>query len=78
MSSDQGPAPGSNVVLVHAPDALLSGLTEEDQSAIREVVRKLVILEEYDEDGRAVLKFTDANNVIHFVFVAPELIRRSG
>lgn len=61
--------------MLESPAALLSGLPEEDQSAIRDIVGKPVLLDEYDEDGRAVLKFTDAAQVIHFIFVNPDLIR---
>jgi hypothetical protein len=70
-------APGTKVVLSRVPDSLLSGLPEEDQDAIREVIGKPVLLDEYDEDGRAVLRFIDASKTIHYIFVEPDLIQES-
>ncbi len=56
------------------PPGLLRGLPREDQKAIREIVGKPVLLEEYDDDGRAVLTFTDSENMEHSIFVRPEFI----
>jgi hypothetical protein len=47
----------------------------EDQLAISEIVGKPVLLEEYDEDGRAELKFTTSEGHVHFIYVSPEFIR---
>ena len=49
-------------------------MPREDQKVIREIVGKPVLLEEYDDDGRAVLTFTDSENMEHSIFVRPEFI----
>jgi len=71
------PKRGDKVVLAMLPPGLLGGLPREDQKAIRGIVGKPVLLEEYDDDGRAVLTFTDANNVDHSIFVNPRYIKPS-
>ena len=63
------------VVLTSAPPELLAGLPAEDQAAVTAIVGKPVALVGYDEDGRAELQFTDDRGVIHFLFVAPSLLR---
>lgn len=69
------PKPGDWVVLEQLPQGLLDGLPEEHQEAIEEIVGKPVVLNEYDEDGRAELEFTDRNERIHFIYVNPCFIR---
>ena len=69
------PRPGDLVVLERLPDGLVDGLPEEDQQAIKEIVGRPVMLNEYDEDGRAELEFTDQNERIHFIYVSPGFIR---
>ena len=68
------PKPGDTVVLVKLPPGLLDGLLDEDQRAISEIVGKPVRLEEYDEGGRAELKFTTSDGHIHFIYVNPDYI----
>ena len=63
------PPAGRNVILKALPPGFLDDLPVEDQRAISEIVGKPVRLNEYDEDGRAELEFTDNENVIHFVYV---------
>jgi|HubBroStandDraft_4_1064222.scaffolds.fasta_scaffold02857_5 hypothetical protein len=41
-----------------------------------EIVGKPVRLEQYDEDGRAELRFTTSDGHIHFIYVSPEYISR--
>jgi hypothetical protein len=53
---------------------LLDDLPAADQQAISTIIGKPVQLNEYDVDGRAELEFTDADGVIHFLFVRPEFI----
>ena len=72
------PKPGDKVLLLSASPELLSGLPVEDQSAIREAVGKLVLLLEWDGDGRAELEFTDSNGVMHFIYVKPTEIGSAG
>jgi len=67
--------PGEQVVLTKLPPGLLRGLPTEDQTAIRLIVGKSVLLERYDDDGRALLTFTDSNEVIHSIFVSPNFVR---
>jgi hypothetical protein len=66
--------PGDKVVLATLPPGLLRGLPREDQKAIRDILGKPVLLEQYDDDGRAVLTFTDSKNVAHSIFVSPEFM----
>jgi hypothetical protein len=75
MGSEESPKPGDKVVLIEIPPGLLNELPVEDQLAITAVVGKPVRLNEYDDEGRAELEFTDRNGDIHFVYVRPELIR---
>jgi hypothetical protein len=70
------PKPGDTVVLIKLPPGLLDGLSDEDQRAISEIVGKPVRLEEYDEDGRAELRFSTSDGHIHFIYVSPEYISR--
>jgi len=69
------PKPGDKVVLTALPSGLLDGLPPQDQRAIGRVVRKAVLLNEYDEHGRAELQFTAADGRIHFIWVRPEFIK---
>ena len=54
---------------------MLDDLPEEDQLAIKEIVGKPVLLNEYDDAGRAELEFKDRDGHPHYLFVAPELIK---
>jgi hypothetical protein len=74
-SQDRKPKPGDMVMLTEVPKGLLENLPAEDQRAISEIVGKPIVLSEYDDDGRAELKFTDSEGVIHFIYVNPIVIR---
>jgi hypothetical protein len=76
-SQGQKPQPGDTVVLTRIPEGLLDGLPTEDQEAISAAVGKPLKLNEYDDDGLAELEFTDAQGVIHFIFVDASAIRRA-
>jgi hypothetical protein len=67
--------PGDFVILTKVPPGLLDDLPESDQIAIREIVGKPVLLESYDEDGRAALHFTDAEGTFHWIYVDSTFIR---
>lgn len=67
--------PGDPVVLGEAPRGLLDGLPKEDQRAICEIVGKPVLLNEYDEEGRAELEFTDSDGTIHLIYVSTDVIK---
>ena len=69
------PNPGEMVVLTAIPRGMLDDLPEDDQLAIKQIVGKPVLLNEYDDTGRAELEFRDRDGQPHFFFVAPEFIR---
>jgi hypothetical protein len=71
------PQPGDTVVLIEVPPGLLDDLPIEDQQAINEVVGKPVLLNEYDDAGRAELEFKDRNGDFHFNLSEPR-IHQSG
>jgi hypothetical protein len=68
------PAPGQWVTLCALPKGFVDGLPEEDQQAVTAVVGRQVHLNQYEEDGRAELEFTDSNGIIHFIYVDPKYI----
>jgi hypothetical protein len=63
------------VVLTTIPKGFLDDLSEEDQQAIREIVGKPVLLNEYDDVGRAELEFNDRDGQTNFIFVAADFIK---
>ena len=69
------PKPGTRVILTEVPPGLPGGLPIKDQQAIFEAVGRTILLNEYDEDGRAELEFTDSEGTIHFIYVNPDYIR---
>ena len=75
--NDRRPKAGDTVVLTSLPGGLIDGLPSKDQNAISEIVGKPVVLNEYDELGRAELQFRDKENNIHFVWVNPDYIKSS-
>ena len=72
------PEPGDFVTLTKLPPGFVDDLPESDQIAIRAIVGKPVLLESYDEDGRAELYFTDAEGTFHWIYVNPTFIRPAG
>jgi hypothetical protein len=72
---DNKPKPGDTVLLIKVPPGLLNDLPVEDQRAISQAVGKPLVLNEYDDHGRAELEFKDSVGVIHFIYVKPEFIR---
>ena len=69
------PKPKDFVILTKLPPGFVDDLPKSDQIAIREIVGKPVLLESYDEDGRAELYFTDAEGTFHWIYVNPIFIR---
>jgi hypothetical protein len=63
------------VVLTTIPKGFLDSLPKEDQQAIRGIVGKPVLLNEYDDSGRAELEFNDRDGQTHFIFVAADFIK---
>ena len=74
LEAKNRPKPGDRVILTECPAGLLDDLPAADQQAISAIIGKPVRLNEYDVDGRAELEFTDADGVIHFLFVGSEFI----
>lgn len=54
-----------------APDELLSGLPEDDQLAIREIVGKELRVKGFDEYGHVELWFIDQEETYHYIWVRP-------
>ena len=77
-TSRMKPNPGELVVLIAIPRGMLDDLPEEDQLAIKEIVGKPILLNEYDDAGRAELEFTDRDGKFHFLYVAPDFIKAAG
>jgi hypothetical protein len=69
------PKPGELVVLIEIPPGMLDDLPHEDQQAIEGVVGKPILLNEYDDTGRAELEFKDRDGQLHYIFVGPDFIR---
>ena len=75
LSRNSRPRAGATVVLAKVSSGLLRGLPRSDKKAICEIVGKSVLLVEYDDAGRAELKFRDSHGEIHFIYVKPGFIR---
>jgi hypothetical protein len=69
------PNPGDMVILTAIPEGFLDDLPDGDQRAIKDIVGKPVLFNEYDDVGRAELEFKDRDGQPHFLFVAPEFIK---
>jgi len=69
------PKPGDKVILIALPPGFLDDVPLEDQRAIAQVVGKTILLNEYNEDGRAELEFTEENGTMHYIYVSPDLIK---
>jgi hypothetical protein len=74
-SEHRKPKPGDTVVLTEIPPGFLDDLPTEDQQAVKEVVGKPILLNEYDDNGRAELEFADASGVVHLIYVNPSVLR---
>jgi hypothetical protein len=73
---NEKPRPGQKVVLIGLPEGFIDDLPEYDQRALTAVLGKPIILNGYDEDGRAELEFTDNQDVIHTIYVDLRFIGR--
>jgi len=62
------------VVLTELPPGLIDDLPKSDQRAITQIVGEPVLLEGFEDDGRAELQFVDSRKVIHFLYVDPKFI----
>ena len=75
---DKVPKPGSTVILLELPPGFVTDLPAQDQESIRGILGKPVLLNEYDDAGRAELEFTDPNGVSHLIYVSPQYITSGG
>ena len=71
------PLPGKEVVLTRLPAGFLDDLPLEDQQAISAMVGKKVVLNEYDDAGRAECEFVDHAGTIHFIWVPSSCLEES-
>ena len=67
------PQPGDTVILLSVPAGLMSGLPEEDQTAIRSVVGKQVNFAGIAY-GQAEIDFQDSRGDRHTIWVDTDLI----
>ena len=65
------------MVLIAVPSGMLDDLPIEDQQAIKDAVGKTILLNGYDENGRAELEFSDHRANFRFLYVSPEFIRKA-
>ncbi len=65
---------GTKVRMPVAPKDLLSGLPEEDQSAIRAVIGKELTVKDFDKYGHVELHFLDKNDTFHYIWVRPSVL----
>ena len=68
------PKPGQRVLLRRLPEGFTDDLPLEDQRAISAAMTQPMVLNQYEDDGRAELEFTDANGTVHFIYVDSGLI----
>jgi hypothetical protein len=66
--------PGEKVLLKALPPRFIADLPAEDQRVISEAVGKPIVLNGYEEDGRAELEFTDREDVVHLIYVDTKFI----
>jgi hypothetical protein len=62
---------GAKVRMPVAPVDLLSGLPEEDQSAIRAIIGKKLFVKGFDQYGHVELHFKDKDGDYHNIWVRP-------
>lgn len=68
---------GDSVILLNAPDELLSDLPFEDQVAIKAQVGKAMPVQSFDEHGNVELEFKSDDEMIHYIWVKPLYLRKS-
>lgn len=68
---------GDKVVYLDAREDLLRGLPASDQEVIKAQVGKVVKVEGFDDYGHVELVFTDAEEIIHFIWVEPECVKKT-
>jgi hypothetical protein len=68
------PVPGTHVILLGLPKGFVDDLPNEDRKALCGAVGKPVLLESYDEDGRAILTFWASRYKCHTILVDAALI----
>jgi hypothetical protein len=78
LASKRNLTPGHRVVLRALPEGFIDDLPQEDQRAVSVVIGQRILLNGYDADGRAELEFTDAQGIIHFIYVDPKFLNNPG
>ena len=68
------PKVGEKVVLLGVPPGFVDDLPRSDQLAITAAIGTMVLLLDYDDDGRAEVEFIEADGAIHSIFVDPKYI----
>lgn len=68
---------GDFVILLNAPDELLSNLPTEDQMAIKDQVGKTIPVQDFGENGDVELEFESEDETIHFIWINPSHLRKS-
>ena len=66
---------GTKVRMLAAPEELIFGLPESDQSAIQAVVGKKLTVEGFDKYGHVELRFKDKGKIIHYIWVSPSALQ---
>jgi hypothetical protein len=67
---------GDEVLLLSAPDELLSGLPYEDQSAIKSQIGKVMSVQDFDSQGNVELEFRSGEDMIHFIWIGSSYLRK--
>jgi len=68
---------GDPVVLLNAPDELLSDLPSEDRADIKAQVGKAMLVQSFDDHGHVELEFKSEDEMMHFIWVKPLCLRKS-
>lgn len=71
-------AVGDYVRIVDIPEEIPEGLPEEDQIAIRAQVGKIMVIQDFNNDGAAELEFVDDAGHIHTIWIDPDCLAYIG
>lgn len=64
--------------IVDIPEEIPEGLPEEDQIAIRAQVGKIMVIQDFNNDGAAELEFVDDAGHIHTIWIDPDCLAYIG
>jgi len=68
---------GDTVILLQAPNELLSDLPDEDQTAINDQIGKTMSIQGFDEYSHVELEFVSEDEMMHFIWVDSSNLRKS-